>query len=217
MSSRSKVAQLVREIWRAEVVVIPEHSKPRSPRVAYDFPIRRLHRAPTHLVYDACAGFARHARFKRHLRRMTAVIEKLEASGRDDATVLAILTVESFYRPRALRLLEYLGWLGLTMLRHDRARMISVGRGQLQLVHWRSLGLIESHRFSIERWAKVRDVRANYDACRRYLNRHGMLAERDTSVLTSVYTGASNRPTYAAMLAEARSTIGAGLTSSHRL
>jgi len=137
------------------------------------------------------------------------MIRELEASGRRDPNVLAILTVETFYRPRGLRLLEYLGWLALTLLRSDRARKISVGPGQLQVVHWQDLGLIDSDGFSIERCARVRDVEANYEACRRYLSRHDLLAERDPKVLTCAYTG-SDRAGYSSMLAEARGVLSAG-------
>jgi hypothetical protein len=159
------------------------------------------------LVDETLGGIAWHPRFRLHLRRRGRLIRSLEAGGLSEPNVLAILTVETFYRPAPYRLLEYVAWLVLSIVRPERVRSMSIGRAQVQLAHWRELGVIDAVRFSLRRFARVRNVETNYEVCRRYLNRNGVLDERDPDVLARVYTGAP-RADYSSMLTTARRAMG---------
>jgi hypothetical protein len=136
-------------------------------------------------------------------------VRRLETNGRSDPNVLAIVAVESFFRPRALRVLEYAGWLAMSLLRRRWISGLSVGRVQAQLVHWQRLGLLDSDRFSLRRLATVTDPEANYEVCRRYLRDAGLLDERDTAVITRIWMGAPCSQ-YTPMLSEARDVIERG-------
>ena len=155
---------------------------------------------------DANILLAREARFRRHLRRVTPALARLLGGGRAEPNVLAILAVESFYRPRPLRALEYVAWATLTLLAPRRTPAISVGVAQLRLDNWRALGMIDSTRFSPARLRRVRDVGANYEACRRYLEARGALHQRDPEQLGGAYAG-GQRHHFAPMLREARSGL----------
>lgn len=163
-------------------------------------------RVGTQLFEQTLGGIARRPRFSLHLRRTRRLIRGLEEKGLREPNVLAILTVETFYRPAALRMLEYVAWLALSVLRLERVRTMSIGRAQVQLVHWRDLGLIDSVRFSLGSFARVRNAEINYEACRRYLHRSEALAEPSPEVITTAYTGAQ-RPEYSSMLRAAHGAI----------
>jgi hypothetical protein len=158
------------------------------------------------LLDEILGRVARRPRFRLHLRRTRRLIRSLEEKGLREPNVLAILTVETFYRPAALRMLEYVAWFALSAFRAERVRRMSIGRAQVQLVHWRELGLIDSVRFSFGRFARVRNAGTNYEACRRYLDRHEALGEPDPEVLASAYTGGPRRD-YSSMLRAARGAI----------
>ncbi len=182
-----------------------------APPTAVPAGSRRARALVARAYRDVNVGVARRARFRLHLRRTLRLVRRLEADGRSDANVLAIIAVETFFRPRALRLLEYAGWLLVSLLGWSWLSGLSVGRAQVQLVHWRRLGLLDSDGFSLSRLATVIDPKANYDACCLYLRAAGLLDERDVTVLTSAYTGA-HCPHFAPMLSEARRTIEASGT-----
>ncbi len=167
-------------------------------------------RVGIHFLDETLAGIAWRPRFRLHVHRTRPLIRSLEAKGLSEPNVLAILTVETFYRPAALRMLEYVVWLAVSVFGGTRVGSISLGRAQVQLAHWRELGLIDSVRFSFERFALVRDVETNYEVCRRYLRRNQVLGEPNPDVLTSVYTGGP-RPDYSSMLKTARGAIGSSL------
>lgn len=163
-------------------------------------------RAGTQLFEETLGGIARGPRFSLHLRRTRRLIRGLEEKGLCEPNVLAILAVETFYRPAALRMVEYVAWLALSVFGHERVRTMSIGRAQVQLVHWRDLGLIDSVRFSVGRLGRVRDAETNYEACRRYLHRSDALGEPNPDVITAAYTG-TQRPDYSSMLRTARGAI----------
>jgi hypothetical protein len=150
-------------------------------------------------IRDANAALAHEARFRLHLRRMRPKLDRLHASGRSDPRVLAILTVEAFYRPLLRRAFEYTGWLVLSLLGSRAASRVTMGIAQARVSQWRHLGLLDSERFSPRRLARVLDLEANYEVCHRYLARRQMLGESDTLVLTAAYTG-GRRHDYAQML-----------------
>jgi hypothetical protein len=151
---------------------------------------------------DANVALAHQARFRLHLRRMRPKLDRLRRNGCSNGTVLAILTVEAFYRPSLRRAVEYGGWLLLSLLRRRSAARITLGIAQARASHWRDLGLLDSERFSLRRLAQVRDLEANYEVCRRYLYERKMLDEPDITVLTVAYTGGPRRD-YAEMLERA--------------
>lgn len=157
---------------------------------------------------DTNIVLARERRFRRHLQRVTPALARLRGGGRVEPNVLAILAVESFYRPRPLRAVEYAAWAMLTLLAPRRIPRISVGVAQLRLENWRALGMIDSTHFSLARLRRVRDVEANYEACRRYLNARGALHQRDPERLGGTYAG-GQRHHFALMLGEARSGLAA--------
>jgi hypothetical protein len=132
---------------------------------------------------------------------MSPKLERLRESGRSDQRILAILAVEAFYRPRARRAIEYGAWLVLSLLRSRSVSRVTVGVAQARVSHWRDLGLLDSERFSVRRLARVHDLDANYEVCRRYLSERRIL-DRDPAVLTVAYTGAL-RADYAGMLERA--------------
>lgn len=158
------------------------------------------------LAADSVTWRRRPAAFERHLARLAPAFDGLRARGHDNPNVLAILAVESYYRPRAIRAVEYALWALASALGRPVDRL-SVGRAQLQLVHWRALGVLADTRFNRESLARVRDFEANYRACRRFLDRGGMLAEPRAKALAGFYAGTSQR--YADLLATARSAIAA--------
>lgn len=151
---------------------------------------------------DAHIVFAREARFKRHLRRLAPLLSRLRREGRSEPNVLAILAVESFYRPAPLRLLEYVAWAVLSFLptRHGH---VSVGMAQIRLHNLVELGLIDSTRFSLDRLNRVRGLEAAYEACSRYLRARAVLSEADPEALARAYAG-GQRPHFATLLAQAR-------------
>lgn len=151
---------------------------------------------------DANVAVARRARFALHLRRMARTTERLRRNGRSESNVLAILAVEAFYRPRALRTIEYLVWFIRSLLNRPTAGGISVGIAQAKISNWHDLGVLDSERFSPRRLARVLDADANYEVCRRYLADRRMLDELDLKTLTAAYTGGSRRD-YVQMLDEA--------------
>jgi hypothetical protein len=147
---------------------------------------------------NATVAFAHEARFRRHLRRMSPKLERL-GTGDANQRVLAILAVETFYRPALRRAIEYAGWFILSLLGSGAAARITVGIAQVRISHWRDLHLLDSERFSLRGLARVLDPEANYEVCQRYLSERGMLAEPNTSALTVAYTGGP-RSDYAQML-----------------
>lgn len=154
------------------------------------------------LIRDANVSPARETRFRLHLRRMRRTNERLRRNGRADPEVLAILAVESFYRPRVLRAIEYVAWLVLSMLGSPSAARVTVGIAQARVSHWRDLGLLRSERFSLGHLASVMDPDANYEVCRRYLSQRGMLGESDATALAAAYAGGPRR-NYPGMLRRA--------------
>ncbi len=153
-------------------------------------------------IRDANVVPARDVRFRLHLRRMRAKLERLRRSGRSDRAVLAVLAVEAFYRPAPARMVEYALWLLLSALRSRAAHKVTVGVAQAQIAHWRDLGLLESETFSLRRLGRVRDLESNYEVCRRYLSQHRMLSAADPAALATAYAGGSRRD-YARMLERA--------------
>jgi hypothetical protein len=151
---------------------------------------------------DLNATIAREARFRRHLRRYQPVLQRLRASGRSDPNVLAIVAVESFYRPRLLRAVEYVLWALISVVAERPAGRISVGVAQLKLANWVETGMIDGTRFSLPRLRRVRDPEMNFDACRRFLSARGALGETDPASLSRAYAG-GERPHFAAMLDQA--------------
>jgi len=130
----------------------------------------------------------------------------LPRGDRADRNVLAILAVEGFYRPGPRRAFEYLGWVVLSVVGNRSVERITVGTAQVRLSHWRDLGMLESTRFSLRRLRLVRDLDANYEVCRRYLDERRMLTEADVTVLTRAYVGGP-RGDFARMLKQARAAI----------
>ena len=129
---------------------------------------------------------------------MSPKLERLK-TGDANQRVLAILAVETFYRPAPRRAIEYAGWFVLSLLGSGAAARITVGIAQVRISHWRDLRLLDSERFSLRGLARVLDPEANYEVCQRYLAERGMLAEPDSSALTAAYTGGA-RSDYASML-----------------
>lgn len=152
---------------------------------------------------DLNVALAREARLRRHLRRMGPLFGRLRASGLTEPNVLAILAVESFYRPRLLRAFEYVAWAGLSLLAPALATRLSVGLAQMRLENWVSVGLLDSIRFSPARLRRVRSAEASYEACRRYLSAVGALHESDPAALARAYAGGDRRH-FALMLDQAR-------------
>jgi len=104
---------------------------------------------------DLHVEWRRVPRFERHLQRVKRRMQGLALSGAGEINVLAILAVESFYRPRIARALEYVTWALLSALSSTRVATLTVGMSQAQLCYWEELGLIDGHRFSPERLAGV--------------------------------------------------------------
>jgi hypothetical protein len=153
------------------------------------------------------AGVGFDPRFERHLLRLGPRLDRLRAAGEDHLTVLALLAVESFYRPRWRRAGEYVLWMLLSLAAPRRLEMLSLGPAQVQLRHWRRHGFLASVRFTPRRLAIVRDWAVNARLCRAFLADHGALDETDPDRLTRLYTG-WDRPGFARRLARAREVLG---------
>jgi hypothetical protein len=152
---------------------------------------------------DANITIARRLRFRRHLRRIEPVLAGLRSNGHSEPNVLAILAVESFYRPRPVRALEYAVWALASLVAPASVGRISVGMAQLRLANWVELGLMDSPRFSTRRLRWVRGPEASYEACRRFLSARGALDEADPVALSRVYAGGDRRH-FAVMLEQVR-------------
>lgn len=157
-------------------------------------------------IQDANVLPAGELRFRLHLRRMRRKLDRLRRNGRSNPSVLAILAVETFYRPLPLRMLEYAGWFLLSALRSSSASGLTVGVAQAQLQHWHDLGPLESNRFSLDSLARVRELESNYEVCRAYLSRRRMLAAADPAALAVAYAGGPRRQ-YARMLQRALAAV----------
>lgn len=146
------------------------------------------------------------ARFERHLRRTLPRLRNLQSDDHEHANVLAILAVETFFRPRLVRGVEYLAWFAMSLCRRQTAPLLSVGTAQAKLEHWRALGLIESERFSLRGLGVVTSPTTNYDLCRRFLASRRALHERDLHAVALAYTGGSRRQ-YVELLSTARTAL----------
>jgi len=142
-------------------------------------------------------------RFRRHLARLAPVLDRLAAAGLDEPNVLALLAVESFYRPRAARLGEYALWAMASLVGPSALPTLSPGLAQVQLRHWLGAGELAGLRWTPSRLARVLDPAANYRVCRRFLADRGALDLADPVRLTRLYTG-WDRPGYSRRLAQAR-------------
>jgi hypothetical protein len=151
---------------------------------------------------DANVTFARDLRFRRHLCRLSPVLERLRRGGRSDPNVLAIVAVESFYRPRLLRALEYAAWALASVVTPRLTGAVSVGMAQLKLANWVEVGMLDQAGFSLERLRRVRDPELNFDACRRFLRASGALYVADPVELSRAYAG-GERPHFALLLEQA--------------
>ena len=140
------------------------------------------------------------------IRRQIERISRRLARGGDlpapNRNAVAILAVESVRRPRAQRLVEYGAWALYSTTRSDRLLSLSVGRAQLQLRYWRKLGLLARPTFSIASLRHVLGMRANYDACVRFLEACDATEIADPRALTRVYTG-GRRPEYVRLVSHA--------------
>jgi len=145
-------------------------------------------------------------RFRRHLARLGPRLDRLAAEGHGEPNVLALLAVESFYRPRAARLGEYALWAATSLLRPRALPTLSPGLAQVQLRHWAAGGELSGLRITPSRLARVRDPAANYRVCRRFLADRGALHLADPVRLTRLYTG-WDRPGYARRLGLARARL----------
>ena len=124
-----------------------------------------------------------------HLVRSKPWLARLQASGRGDPFVLALLLTETFFRRPTDRAAEYLAWLGLGLLWPGRARRLSVGVAQLQVRHWKRLQQWESNRLTPARLAETLRVAANYDACERFLYESAGAAPMSTQRVAAIYRG----------------------------
>ena len=141
--------------------------------------------------------------FDRHLRRTLARFGHDGPGAAANPNVLALLAVESFFRPRSARLVEYATWMLASLPPRRWLGRLTVGIAQARLEHWDDLGLIDGLGFSPGRLARVADPAANYGVCLRYLEQRGAVDTLDVVALTRTYVGAA-RPEYTALLERAR-------------
>ena len=120
--------------------------------------------------------------FRDHLYRSRKWVEQLldARNGRPD--VIALLLVETYFRPTWVRKLEYALMPILRRVAADRYSRLTVGMAQLQLRHWQRFARNLSPR-------DFEDPITNYEACRTYLAWHGVELETEPTELTSRYTG----------------------------
>lgn len=127
-------------------------------------------------------------KFERHFVEISPLIKKLIHSKRDSFVVLALLVVESYFRPYGLRLLEYIYWTFMLFIRRKSVDNISLGLAQIKYKYWRMIGFPKSN------W--VRDLKTmespyyNYDCCKAYLLKHCKNYEKlDYSNILKIYNG----------------------------
>lgn len=137
---------------------------------------------------------------------MAPELRELTGAERANVNAVAILAVESFFRPRPARLLEYTAWVLLSLAGRRWAGRLSVGRSQAQVRHWQRLGVIDDERFSLERLSRVRSLDANYLVCLRFLSARHATDVEDERILAWIYAGA-DREHYAPLLARAKEVI----------
>lgn len=116
----------------------------------------------------------------------------LRREGAWEPLVLAIMAVESFFRPLTWRLAEYALWACLSLIWCEatqyRVQRISVGIAQIQLRTWVQSGNLKSLRFSSSSLRKVLSARANYDACLSVITSRKLL-DVELAVVVECYTG----------------------------
>lgn len=128
------------------------------------------------------------AEISKHWRAFSSNVALLQASGRRNRTILAVLATESFFRPAGVRCIEMAAWVCLTLVGTRRAETISVGLAQAQVRHWRSAALIDSTTNPLFAIAKFCDPRANYDACLAVL-RPILSTVPTAKIIALLYTG----------------------------
>ena len=103
---------------------------------------------------------------KRHLERWARIVPELFKSGRTDPEIVGILMTESFFRGPAWRLLEFLVYNLLVLIRRPRAKSISLGIAQVQARHWTSKPHFDA----------ILSAAHAYDTLCIYLRDHGRLS-----------------------------------------
>jgi hypothetical protein len=83
--------------------------------------------------------------------------------------IYAVLLAEDQFRPRPLRLLEYLAWSVLWPVSPRRASRISVGIAQVQVRHWATFGFMDTPVPTPKNIFAAMSLEANYDVAQAYL------------------------------------------------
>lgn len=137
--------------------------------------------------------------FRKHLRRSREWVQDLLNAGYGRPDIIALLLVETYFRPTWKRFLEYAVLPILRLVANDRAEHLSVGLAQLQLRHW--------HR--VAKNLTLRDFEnpiTNYEACRAHLDWLGVGPDADPIEVTSQYVGAEGG-FYGLLFEEARTWV----------
>ncbi|EOD5329359.1 hypothetical protein ACJZRZ_003559 [Vibrio parahaemolyticus] len=106
-----------------------------------------------------------------------------------DASVLALIAAEMYFRGRLHRSLEYCAWLTWWLFRPDRLGNLSVGVAQVQLKNWVSLKAIPSMAPTPSNLWVVASLTKNYEVCLEYLKKQRVLATATPEELSEVYCG----------------------------
>jgi hypothetical protein len=123
-----------------------------------------------------------------HFAKVAGIVGKLVCSGRDDAGILSLLLVESFFRDPLNRLVEYLAWILLSPIAPRRLQRLSVGPGQIQLRHFAKWGDWSSLVASWTRYKTVVSWERNYDVAKSLLP-----VEMSSQARAAVYRGEARK------------------------
>lgn len=125
---------------------------------------------------------------KKHLSHFMPLLAYFYANDRKEISILAVLATESFFRPFFHRYMEYLYWFINDIFGTAKTDFISVGIAQIQIRHWKTLGIISSNESRFSKLLKFINPLINYDLCKKYLSDQKTNIQTDEKLL-KIYTG----------------------------
>jgi hypothetical protein len=138
-----------------------------------------------------------------HLLRTKYLIDHSIETEAFDQAVASLLSTEMYFRRSLHRLMEYIAWIIYWVACPKKLSSLSVGIAQIQLRHWRDLGVISSLNPTPKNLRLITHPTTNYMACRKFLLVRGYAKDISIIDLAHIYTGSARRY-YVTVLAKAQ-------------